>query len=142
MKCTRALVCSFGFRDPRVEDMLAAWCRNVDILTTTCAADDLSALTAADHSIALFVVTPDGLAAACRALADLRSALPLTAPLIVALNVPASGMEQLMAHGAFDFVADLRRPEELLVRIRRALGAIDSAQPLGCDPSVGGKSVV
>lgn len=80
---------------------------------------------AASPGVALWLVEGGAWLQACAALSDARAWQPLTVHLVVlADDVPADGVEQLMAHGAFDFLRHPFSHEDLALRLKRALGAV------------------
>ncbi len=74
--------------------------------------------------LSLWLVSGTSWQRVCRALADARAAQPLSVHLVVADGVPPEGIEQLVAHGAADFIRHPAAEDEMALRIKRALGTL------------------
>jgi response regulator RpfG family c-di-GMP phosphodiesterase len=113
------------------ESLCSTVCRCLSDLSVNVAVHrDFEAEMASSDAVALSVwlVSAPLWPRACATLADARVAQPLSVHLVVADGVPPEGIEQLVAHGAVDFIRHPAAEDEMVLRIKRALGALSPAQ--------------
>lgn len=91
-----------------------------------------ASLQPADADVALLLLADGNVPAACVLLDRLRAGR--CACIVLAPRLQPGEIERLIAHGACDFLAAEAIPEELLVRVRHAVGRIGAAPPLADAP--------
>ena len=126
MKRVRLAIHPLGACEP----MLSAVRRSLLALPPGGWTPQLEEATAGPAEVALWLVEGAAWPQACAALCEARASQPLTVHLVVLSQVPSGGVEQLMAHGAFDFLHHPFSDEEMALRLKRALGAVPAPVPL------------
>lgn len=84
-----------------------------------------------DTLVSSVVIVCDGaeLSGTLDQIGTLRSLTPMVAILVVVIDAKTENLNALIAAGVFDFVSPQLIAEELLVRLRRAIGALPVSQP-------------